>query len=499
MLNFNTTKALSTLMNPDKILPVAMIEVACTGGRTYNGYKRGGKVEGRERLREETTGAVFWLFGVKVLNKIGDFIGNKIGIKNLDVDLGKDELRAPFLNNVKDGANKTIAFKFAKVAGSAAIATFFLGFVLPKINQKITEISRNKEQNSAGRHSGDNLELKNNAEKTEISNNQSFASPFAAGLTYPSMDNFINSAKQRNISFKGASPVVDFLSTAAYNLENKTAWRLMSTDVGMIAGRVANSRNKIEGFEFLFRDTTSIYFYLFATPHVVSLLNKMTGNTPIHPDSLEVFKNHLVNSMGDKKYTLEEFKRNTKETPADLSDILTKIKFEKDVTSLDKFNSSTSGLYKEKAFKMSQLQPKMLGESILSKQQVVDILSDGWNTDPEFIKKALDAGTYGAASNPKKFVTRKTVEGIRDSIDNFTQNLVKYASDKGVKEIDSNFVQNFAKRTTNMNFAFRALGMLVSGFGIAFLIPKIQYKLTELRTGSKEFPGTKDYSNADNK
>ncbi len=61
-------------------------------------------------------------------------------------------------------------------------------------------------------------------------------------------------------------------------------------------------------------------------------------------------------------------------------------------------------------------------------------------------------------------------------------------------------VQNFAKRTTNFNFAFRLLGMAVSGFGIAYLIPKIQYKLTELRTGSKEFPGTANYSkDAENK
>ncbi len=494
MINFNTTRALSTLVNPDKILPVAIIEVACTGGRTYQGYKRGGKVEGRERLREETTGAVFWLFGVKALNKIGDFIGDKIGIKNLDIDLGKDELRAPLLNNVKENAAKTVAFKFGKVACSAAIATCFLGFVLPKINHKITELSRKKDE----KHLSDKT-----AKPNEANVNSKIPSVLQTGVLFPqipgyscpSMDNFVKSAKQNNLTFKGGSPVVDILSTAAYNLENKTAWRLMSTDVGMIAGRVANSRNKFEGFEFLFRDTSSIYFYLFATPHVVALLNKMTGNTPIHPDSLEVFKNHITNSMGSNKYTPEEFIKRTKDTPSNLSDILAKIPFEKDVTSLQEFNNATSNIYNAKALKMSQLQPKMLDKSILSKQQVVDILSTGWNTEPEFIKKALDAGTYGAASNPKKFVPRKVVEGIRDSIDNFAQNLAKYAADKGIKEIDANFVQQFAKRTTNLNFAFRLIGMVVSGFGIAFLIPKIQYKLTELRTGSKDFPGTKDYSN----
>jgi len=482
MVNFSTTKALSTLLNPDKILPVAIIEVACTGGRTYNGYKRGGEIEGKERLREETAGAVFWLFGVKVLNKIGDFIGKKIGIKNLDVDLGRDELRAPFLNNVKEEAAKTAAFKFGKVASSAAIATFLLGFVLPKINHKITDMQRNKNKLKEAGTTG----VKND-------NTSSVAPANILGLAYPSMDSFVKKTKPQSLAFKGNNSLTSFFSTAAYNLENNAAWRLMSTDVGMIAGRVANSRNKFEAFEFFFRDTTSTYFYLLATPHVYGFMNKITGNTPIHPDALEVFKNHLLNSMGEEKFSPEEFKNRAKETPSNISEILEKIKFNKDVVTLEEFNAATADKFKEKALLMSELQPKMFEKSILSKQQVVDIVSDGWNTNPEFIKKALDAGTYGAASDAKKFVSRKTVEGIRESIDDFVNNLAKYASSKGVKEIDAQFVQNFVKRTTKLNFAFRLLGMAVSGLGIAVLIPKIQYKLTELRTGSKEFPGTANF------
>lgn len=52
MVSINTTKALSTLLNPDKVLPVALIETAGTVGRTYKGYQRGGKVERRERDRK---------------------------------------------------------------------------------------------------------------------------------------------------------------------------------------------------------------------------------------------------------------------------------------------------------------------------------------------------------------------------------------------------------------------------------------------------------------
>lgn len=504
MVNFNTTKALSTLINPSSILPVATIEAVTTGGRTYQAYKRGGKEEGTERLREESISAVFWLFGVKVLNSLGDFLGKKIGIENLDIDLGADELRAPYLNIPESKRFKTCAFKFGKIIGSAAIATFLMGVVLPRFNHKLTNMARKAQGLEPIPEKNEKKSANNASKKIEtegLKQNQMSAQNFAvlsSGAKPLNIQDFVSSSKEdaKNLTFKG---VTEFLATGSHYLENNTACRLMSTDVGMIAGRVANSRNKFEGMEFLFRDTSSIYFYLFAAPHTHALLNKITNNTAIHPDSLNVLKAHLVTSIGEDKISLDDFMKRTKTVPPDIKDALSKVPFDKKgVVTLDKFNEATNSIYKEKAKIMSQMQPKMKGVSLLSKQQAELVLSSGWISEPEFLKKAVNAGTYGAALDNKKYVPRKTIEKIVSSLDKFNDNLVKYAKSKGVDEIDAKFIEKYAKRTLNMNLAFRVSGMAVAGFGLAYLIPKLQYKMTELRTGSKQFPGTATYSNDNN-
>jgi len=513
MLSINTAKALSTLVNPDKILPVAIIETAGTAGRTYRGYKRGGKVEGRERLREETSTAVFWLFGVKVLNKIGDFIGKKCGLDYLNVDVGKDALRAPFLNIPQNVRTKTCGFKFAKIFSSAVIATLLTGFLIPKLNHKITDMANEKEtavKNQSATSS--NLLLaggaqENGATKTvgiaggSVNIERPASNKLQSGYfrIAPSFEEFYNNSKNQNraqfATFKGNGRFTDFICKLSHNMENNTMGRLISTDAGMIAGRVVNSRNPVEGAEFAFRDTSSIYFYLFATPHVAALLNKVSGNTPIHPDTLNALCEHYKSCLGSGTLTPDEFMKSVKDVPDNIQSLLSIIPFDKNgVVTLEKFNEATDGGYSAKALLMSQMQPKRGGVSLLSRKQVEDIFTNGWNQEPEFLKKAVNAGTYGAALNPDKFVSRKVCEGIRNSVDVFAQNLVKYAKNKGVDVIDASFAENFAKKTTNTNLVFRAAGIFVSCFGLAYLIPKLQYKMTELRTGSKEFPGTADYS-----
>lgn len=498
MTNINTTKVLSTLVNPDKILPVAAIEAFTTAGRVYHGYKRGGEEEGRERLREETTGAVFWLFGQKVLNSFGDFIGEKCGIKNINVDVGRDELRAPYLNIPENTRFKTCAFKFSKIITSALIATALTGFVVPKINHWLT----NKYRLANGLEPIPEKRKKNSGSAINREKQADSANSSIHPLCMPTLAQFIGQAKisaqkiSNSPTFKGANNLaVNMMSIASHNLENNTAWRLISTDAGTIAGRVVNSRNKFEAFEYLFRDTSSIYFYLFAAPQVAGVLNHLFNNTLIHPDSLEVVKEHYINSIGENKFSPEAFLRQVKTVPDNLDELVSSIPFDKKgIITLDDFNKSTFGKYKNKALVMSQLQPKMHGVSLLSKQQVLDILSDGWNTEPEFLKNSINAGTYGKALNPDKFVSRKTVESIRFSIDNFSDNLVKYAKCKNIKTIDADFIKKYAKQTLNNNFAFRLAGMGIAAFGLAWLIPKLQNKITEIRTGSSQFPGTADYS-----
>lgn len=496
----SSAKVLSTLANPDKILPVALIEVAATGGRTYQGYKRGGEEEARERICEESISAVFWLFGAKVLNSLGDMLGKKIGIKNLDVDVGRDALRQPSLNIPKDELLKTSIFKFSKILGSAVIATAFIGIVVPRLNHMVTNLIRK----AHGLEPIPEKRERKKQQKNSSLNSQETGLPLAAPAgTLASaicMSDFIEIAKNNAklgkklpTAFMGSGKFINGLMAASHNLEHNTTWRLMSTDVGTLSGRVANSRNSYEAMEFLFRDSASVYFYMFATPTTIWLMNKMTGNTPIHPDTLNITKDYLKETVGGNKFAPDDFANKARTVPANVKDILSKIDFKNEVVSLDEFNNATQYRYGLKAKVMSQMQPKLSGKSVLSKMQAADILSEGWNTNPHFLKKAVNAGTYGAALNPKKFVSKKTTENIRQSIDLFTENLVKYAKGKGVK-IDADLIEKFAKRTMRLNLGYRALGMIISSVGLAFLIPKIQYAMTEKLTGSKAFPGTNSYA-----
>ena len=94
----------------DALGPIIGLEATVTGGRTLQAYKRGGEDEARDRLIEETTGAVVWLGGVKVIN---DYVGDPI-LKKLfgaDFDVGKDKLRTPFDNFMKNFPNKKFSPK----------------------------------------------------------------------------------------------------------------------------------------------------------------------------------------------------------------------------------------------------------------------------------------------------------------------------------------------------------------------------------------------------
>ena len=62
---------ITSMTRPDAMAPIVALEATVTGGRTIQAKKRGGKDEARERLIEESTGAVVWLGGVKFLNYLG--------------------------------------------------------------------------------------------------------------------------------------------------------------------------------------------------------------------------------------------------------------------------------------------------------------------------------------------------------------------------------------------------------------------------------------------
>ena len=506
------TPLLSYLQNPDKILPVAAIEVPTTLGRTYQGYKRGGKTEARERLCEESLGAVIWLFGVKAFNKIGDFFGEKVlGLKELSCDVGKDSLRRPF-DNVTHKKGLTAGFKFTKILASAVLGTLTMGMIVPKLKMAMTNAFRMKDglEPIPDKNSKDGKFHKTWADNFVglfIKNDYPIGKKQSLNPQIPTIDKFKKDINLSSpLSFKG---MTDFMLYASHNLENNTAWRLLSTDVGTLAGRIANSRNKTEATEYLVRDSISSWFYIFAAPTFASMVRKLTKTSDINPKGAEQTAIHLKNILlsegknsADNNFFSSKFL--SKEKVLKLIDEIT---FDKDDTiTLEEFNKQTKGAFDKKASLMSKLQPMLKDKngnyySILSKKQAVDIMSDSYTSDPEFLKKAISSATNGKSDDPMAFVSRGKLESIRESFDNFVYALEKYAKKKSPSsEITPEIIDKFTKYINRKNLIIHLSGMAFAAFGLSYLIPKLQYYITEKTTGSKQFPGTMGYENeTDNK
>lgn len=456
--NLSVLKApLGAFYNANATLPTLIIETGVTTGRAFEANKRGGKKEASERLIEQGISAIVWIYGVQALKNIGEFVGkNILKIDDLNFDVGFDKLRNPIKNN--NISKKAMGFKAGNILFSTALATFFIGFILPKINHKISSKFNKKEETAK--------------ETTFLK---------------PNFEEFKNNTRRKEISF---TSLIDNSIKLAHTLENNSAARLLITDTGVISGRFHNSRNKYEKIESLFRDISSIYFYLFSTPHITKLLNKFSKNTDINPKVLEktveMLEKNLKNE--DKKTFLnnalgtisnEEIKK------------LEELFKDKEVIELKDFTEIFKDK-KNKAFEMTKLQPFFETKPQLTKQQAKDVLIDAWTTKPEFLKETFDYATNGASSNKLKFVSKKELEKMRTSIDNFIYQIIKKA-DKEKAEINIDFVKKIANNNIRKNFAFNSIATVISMFALGILIPKVQYWITKKLTNENRFPGEENY------
>ena len=489
------------------LLPVVLLEATVTGGRTYQAYKRGGTTEARERLSEETIGAIFWLGGVKAFNSIGNWIGKKfLNIENPAFSLAKDAVRHPFENMVRDKKledvkKKLVAFKFTKIALSVLLAGGTLGFVVPKINQSITKKM-----------------LKNDAKKQQNQQNKSVqALPL---VQTESIDSFVErTSNKQKPAFKGLS--IDKFATLTNNLENHDIYKLLSTDVGVLLGRSYNARNKDERIEIIFRDGASIYFYLLCKDHVIKLMQKMDGFggklSKLDPTTAMATHNALITEMF-KNVNNPEYKTDLStmkkyvygSNPQKVEELLSKIKFEKgDIIALEDFEKlakeagvdvDKSMLKKARVF--SKFQPardlsdigKPTGKAmhLLTKQQVRDVLSDSVISSPKFLREVLRQSFDGVLRDKYNFISRETVEVLRDNIDNYVKVIIEYAEKNNINDITPDLLLKINKKNFWKNALHIGSGLGISALFLSTIIPKVQYWITKVRTGSEEFPGTKD-------
>lgn len=481
----------TTVTRPDNMYAIMASEAMCVGGRTKMAYKRGGEQEARERVIEELCGTFTWLYGAKTLNWGGDKLLDII-LKNggIRFDVGSDIMRRPFDNFMMNKANYPAKFtsnqiamlKGAKVISALLLANLFVGGLVPKFNQALSRKLRAKNEQKL-------------AETKQIQK--------------------IQNEEQKTPSFKGLAGLNAFTNV----IENTNIGKLVGTEVGIVGGRLANARRPEETLDIGVRDVGSMYFYYWARPHASNVMNLIeTGGKTAHrldPQSVNLVTTYLEEFLATNggKMTVEEFA--SRMFGAKDVQLPEGLEFEKDKISkfdnflakfsknqpvkteaieLEKFLSALTAeqraQYETIAREMSELQPKRQGISILSKNQVVDILSGGEINSPKFLHKLFDNYTEGAYKNEYKYVSHKELYKHKENTIKYVNDII--AAAKG-KEIDINLL----KSVKGKNLIYNGINFGVGfAFAVAFLstyIPKLQYYITQKVTGSEGFPGDDDF------
>lgn len=485
-------------MASDGFLPVIALEAFVEGGRTLQAYNRGGFDEARERITEEFSGAVFWLGGVTALNWIFEKLGQKfLKLPNKVVDIASDGVRKPLENyltneRTKDGAKileKTMArFKFAKVISSVLIANAFIGFVLPKINQAITRsYHKNKTENPAVP-----------TEQTQ----QQAVNPFVAR---PVMNNFAQ--KKDKEDKKDVSFGLNLLSIAN-KFESDRNYKLLSVDAGTASGRAYSARNNDERVEILFRDLSSIYFYMFNMQLMNNWLNKIeqkgvgTRLDPVSAEFTTKYMEEYFKSKGTDRVNVETFAKEMLGSDKDVPQAL-KGKFEGDkikIISLEDFQKELNNIVPQKdakklaktADEMSKLQPQIKGLSILTEGQVRDILNGGHLNNPEFLQEFFKNRFGSSFMEQYKFVAQNDLDAHKKELIHYVNSIIEKAK-AGTGEVSLKLVRKASNNNLKMNALNWGSGFVVSALFLSTIIPKLQYMITKWRTGSDAFPGTKEF------
>lgn len=490
-----------TLANPDALSSTILLESCVTGGRGINAYRRGGFPEFRERFTDDVVSAVFWMKGVDIFNKLGNKFGEHVlKLPTTEFDVGKDALRTPFKNLISelgesaanDAAAKSLekklaAFKFTKIILSTLLATGFVGFALPKINQAITrKLMHSKE------------------EVPSIADAKKSAYELMDEYSFESFDKkFSNKNKaDKNPSFKGISPNV--MTTVAHYLENNKICKMLTCDTGILSGRVVTARNADEGREYFFRDATSCFFYFASTPLIYKALQKITSSskiTDIDPVAAKQVHNEMLNQLknADGTFASMSVKDFAVKTFGILDDkaqtLLAKLPFNSDVISyseLKKYITDENLL--KKAAEMAKLQPEQAGiGKVLTKQQVADVLKNGSINTPEFMQSMFKEKFGDALTNPYKYIPMKKITSFRDNIDKYGQAVMDAATKKNGGIIDKKLLDSLNKKNYIMSAGFRAVAMGISALALGVVIPKLQYAMTARRTGSDSAPGLREF------
>ncbi len=486
----------------DALAPVIALEACVVSGRTYQAYKRGKWDEARERFIEEIMGSITWLCGVMSLNWLGDKIIAKIlKSQGKNFDVGTDKvLRTPFENFM----NKMLPKKFtptqvawiksSKVLTSIVLVNLFIGMVVPKLNQGLTKKLRHERK----------------AQQKEQNKPQNTnAVTFKGGVGMSAINGFTNI------------------------IENTNAGKLLSSDCGIVTGRMYNARSKEERREIAIRDIGSIYFYMWASGHVGNVLNYLESGkaSRLNPNTANILNNHLEEFMNNHKdgISVEEFRN------AILGKPMSEVKIDDGITFETQKLSGLSKLMNkkplevitleelekhikdkdvlERAREMAKLQPERQGKAVLTKQQVFDAYNKAEINSTKLLNNVFSEFTGGkgkvigkkpngkpirsefefeggAYNDEFRFVSNKKLYKLKAQMEQYIETICKAA--KGGK-VDKKLLDTIKNNNIMYNGINFAAGFVVAAAFLSTFIPKIQYYVTKKATGVDAFPGVYDF------
>ena len=490
----NVGKIVTAMTRPDARPPIIATEACCVTGRTRMAYKRGGEQEARERLIEELCGTFSWLWGALLLNKLGDkTLGYILKNKGVMFDVGSDIMRKPFENfTSKKGnfppnfsKNSIAMLKGAKVLTALAIANLFTGFAVPKANQALSRhLKRKREEQKA-------LAIQENS--TEQVN--------ATNTTAP--------------SFKGLAALNKFTNL----IENTNTGKLLGSEVGIVGGRLYNARKPEEQLDIGIRDIGSMYFYYWAQGHARQGMNLIEtgGRTSqrLNPQAVNLVSKYLDDFLTRQggKLSVEDFSKLMfgtgtdtipenlafeKEAPSKFENFMEKLGKKQTTpteaieleTFLNALTPEQKTQYEATARKMSELQPKRCGVSILSKNQILDVLKGGELNSPEFLHQLFDVHTGGAYKNEYKYVSHKSLYEHKEEVKQYIDDIIRNAKNG---EIDSQLIRSMKNKNLMLNGLNFIVGISFAVLFLSTLIPMLQQHVTKKITGIEGFPGDDNF------
>lgn len=510
------TNVFSALGNNSSLYPIIFKDSMDNTGRVIMAYNEGSKngkkygiYDARERFIEENATSLVWIGGIPALKLLYDrLVTNKIykfaNVENLGSTFDKkgkrvlattnlnllhekgtqtlaknvDNIREAAKNNetlkkLVDQADKILKnpAKFKKVqAGRMIVSTLIplvtVGFLIPKLIQKLTKKIYREDKNSS--HQANLLYSKNHLSKA-------YPPVFSAFHNQPE--------KSKKVNFGGK------LESSIVNIFNNDVYNQVILDAGISGGRIITGVNTADKVEKGIKEA-GVVFFIYLGGRIVANFLENIGRKIGMPISLD------SQVLEDKNFHKE------------IIDIA-KAATDKEKNALKKemfqFPECQEGSFKS-LFKAESVKPEFKKMNLTDKIKTIKAkLLDINEVNEKNIMDFVDKQVAGSVKNNAfENVTLKTAQklGIVDLVEG-VKNPLQYVDTDKIKGLNSSLsefvekalskgspeeVEKFLKKALNTKRGSIALNLAVCSLSTAYFLPKLQYLFREKFTKSSNLP-----------